>query len=109
MNCPEDLLADEHHQTLDGEKVYIATTVAGGCCLGAEPATTAGADDLKAAYEVFKDEALDIDSEYLPETVSTDGWKGTPGGLEKRLFPKIVILSCASCTGGSRFANVLAF
>ena len=24
---PEHLLADEHHQTLDGQKVYIATTV----------------------------------------------------------------------------------
>src|SRR5215207_5983813 len=26
---PEHLLADEHYQTLDGEKVYVATTVAG--------------------------------------------------------------------------------
>ena len=32
---PEHLLADEHHQTLDGNKVYVATTVAEGCCLGA--------------------------------------------------------------------------
>jgi hypothetical protein len=24
---PENLLADEHHQTLDGQKIYIATTV----------------------------------------------------------------------------------
>ena len=31
---PEHLLADEHHQTLDGEKVYIATTVGAGCCPG---------------------------------------------------------------------------
>ncbi len=47
---PEHLLADEHHQTRDGEKVYIATTVGGGCCLGAEPAATAGTDDLKDGH-----------------------------------------------------------
>ena len=32
---PEHLLAHEHHQVLDGQKVYIATTVGQGCCLGA--------------------------------------------------------------------------
>src|SRR3954453_4088779 len=36
---PEHLLADEHHQTIDGEKLYIATTVGDGCVLGVEPAT----------------------------------------------------------------------
>src|SRR5512135_3744967 len=37
---PAHLLADAHHQPLDGRKVYVATTVADGCCLGAEPAAT---------------------------------------------------------------------
>src|SRR5207248_4950452 len=32
-DLPEHLLADEHHQTLDGQKVYIATTVGSGCLL----------------------------------------------------------------------------
>ena len=31
---PVHLLADEHHQPRDGQKVYIATTVGEGCCLG---------------------------------------------------------------------------
>ena len=90
---PAHLLADEHHQPLDGQKVYIATTVADGCCLGAEPAATAGTDDLKAAYEVFKDEARDIAPEYAPKTVSTDGWKGTQAAW-KALFQRVVILQC---------------
>jgi len=90
---PEDLLADEHHQTRDGQTVYIATTVANGCCLGAEPAETAGTDDLKVAYQVFKDEARDITPKYVPKTVNTDGWKGTQAAW-KALFPKIVILLC---------------
>ena len=57
---PEHLLADEHHQVLDGQKVYIATTVGYGCCLGAEPAEAAGSDELKVAYQVFQDEACDV-------------------------------------------------
>jgi hypothetical protein len=90
---PEHLLADEHHQTLDGRKVYVATTVAAGCILGAEPATTAGTDDLKDAYAVFKQEARDIAPKYAPKTVNTDGWKGTKAAW-KLLFQHVVILQC---------------
>ena len=90
---PEHLLADEHHQTLDGQKVSIATTVGGGCCLGAEPAATAGTDDLKVAYEEFKNEAHDLAPEYAPKTVSTDGWKGTQAAW-KALFKRVIILQC---------------
>ena len=88
---PEHLLADEHHQGLDGQKVYIATTVGNGCCLGAEPAEAAGSDKLKVAYQVFKDEACDVSPKYVPKTVSTDGWKGTQAAW-KMLFTKV-----ASC------------
>jgi hypothetical protein len=88
---PEHLRADEHHQPRDGQKVSIATTVGSGCCLGAEPAKTAGTDDLKAAYAVFKDEARDVAPKYAPRTVSTDGGKGTQAAW-KALFPKVVIL-----------------
>jgi hypothetical protein len=90
---PEHLLADEHHQTLDGEKLYIATTVGSGCVLGAEPAATAGTDDLKAAYAVFKEEARDIAPKYKPKTVNTDGWKGTKAAW-RALFKGLVILQC---------------
>lgn len=90
---PEHLVADEHHQGLEGQKVYIATTVGGGCCLGAEPAAAAGTDELKAAYAVFKHEARDVATQYAPRTVSTDGWKGTQAAW-KALFPKVVILLC---------------
>lgn len=109
---PEDLLADEHHQTLDGQKIYIATTVANGCCLGAEPAETAGTDDLKVAYEVFKDEARDIDSDYHPKTVNTDGWKGTQAAwsaLSEDRHPLVLLAwlaqgprTCQAFEGGVR-------
>jgi hypothetical protein len=90
---PEHLLADEHHQVLNGEKIYIATTVGGGCCLGAEPAPAAGTEELQAAYGTFRDEALEVTPKYAPKTVSTDGWKGTQAAW-KGLFPKVVVLLC---------------
>ena len=90
---PDHLLADEHHQPLDGEKAYIATTVGSGCVLGAEPAAAAGAAELEAAYGVFKDEARDVTPGYAPRTVNTDGWKGTRAAW-KALFPKVVLLLC---------------
>jgi hypothetical protein len=92
-DVPAHLLADEHHQSLGGQKVYIATTVGQGCCLGAEPATTAGTDDLKGAYAVFKEEARDVAPDYAPETVSTDGWKATQAAW-RALFQRVVLLLC---------------
>jgi len=90
---PPHLLADEHHQTCGGKKQYIATTVGGGCCLGAAVAETAGTDDLQAAYSVFKAEAGNIDPNYAPQTVNTDGWRGTQAAW-RGLFPFVVVLQC---------------
>jgi hypothetical protein len=90
---PEHLLADEHHRRRAGEKNYIATTVGGGCVLGAALSEGAGTDDLKEAYGVFKDEARDIEPEYAPKTINTDGWHGTQAAW-KVLFPLVAILRC---------------
>jgi hypothetical protein len=90
---PEHLLADEHHQPRDGAKNYIATTVGAGCCLGAALAQTAGADDLEAAYGIFKDEAQNLRADYQPQTVNTDGWAATRQAWQT-LFPLVVILRC---------------
>jgi hypothetical protein len=90
---PKDLLADEHHEKINGEKTYIATTVAEGCVLGAEISPGASTDDLKKAYGVFKDEALVVDPKYAPSTVNTDGWGGTIGAWTA-LFVNIVLIRC---------------
>jgi hypothetical protein len=90
---PEHLLADEHHQPRDGAKSYIATTVGAGCCLGAALAPTAGADDLQAAYGVFREEAHNVRVDYQPVTVNTDGWAATRQAWQA-LFPLVVILRC---------------
>ena len=90
---PRDLLADEHHQKQCGEKVYIATTVGSGCVLGAELCETASTEDLTDGYKTFREEALSLDPEYEPETVNTDGWKGTQCAWRK-LFPMIAVIQC---------------
>ena len=90
---PRHLLADEHHQTRGGLKNYIATTVGEGCCLGAALAQTANAEDLRAAYGVFKREAQDVRPDYQPETVSVDGWAATREAW-LALFPLAVLLRC---------------
>jgi hypothetical protein len=90
---PEHLLADEHHQPRDGVKNYIAPTVAAGCCLGAALAPTAGAKDLQAAYGVFVQEALNVQADYRPRTVNTDGWAATRQAWQA-LFPLAVVLRC---------------
>jgi len=90
---PEHLLADEHHQTRGGEKNFIATTVGGGCCLGAALSEAADAESLGAAYGVFKEEAQDARPGYQPETVNTDGWAGTRQAW-LALFPLAALLRC---------------
>jgi hypothetical protein len=90
---PEHLLADEHHQTCNGTKVFIATTVADGCCLGVAVAEAAGTEELTAAYQVFRDEARNVQPDYTPQTVNTDGWKGTQAAWQT-LFPLAVLLRC---------------
>ena len=92
-SVPEHLLADEHHQTRDGVKNYIATTVGGGCVLGATLSPTADAKDLTVAYGVFQKEAQEVQPGYQPRTVSVDGWAATRQAWPT-LFPLVVLLRC---------------
>lgn len=93
VSVPKHILADEHHEKLCGEKIYIATTVAEGCVLGAEVSPSASADDLKKAYSVFKSEAKEVEAKYAPSTVNTDGWNGTMCAWSL-LFPSIILIRC---------------
>lgn len=90
---PTHLLADEHHQPRGGIKNYIATTVAAGCCLGAAVAEEADAPALQQAYGVFRQEARNVQADYAPQTVNTDGWAATQAAWQT-LFPLVVILRC---------------
>lgn len=90
---PKHLLADEKVTWLNGEEVVIATTVGDDCVLGASVALGIDTPNLTAAYQHFKDESLQLDPEYQPETVNTDGWEATQKAW-RSLFPLIIILEC---------------
>lgn len=90
---PEHLLADEKHTHLCGKKVYIATTVANECVLGAAVSPSAGQEDLQEAYAQFKREAQNLNPDYQPQTVNTDGWKATMAAWTA-LFPRCVLILC---------------
>src|SRR3977135_3219128 len=90
---PTHVLADEKHTWALGHEVYVATTVGGGCILGATVTDAASADALEAAYGEFAQEARALSPTYSPQTVCTDGSEGTQSAW-RRLFPTVCILLC---------------
>lgn len=90
---PEDLLSDEKHVHFNGEKAYIATTVAKDCVLGASISLTADTKGLTEVYGHFRQEAVHLKPDYEPKTVNTDGWAATQNAW-LTLFPSITIIEC---------------
>lgn len=90
---PKDLVPDEKHSSINGKKTYIATTVGGECVLGAAMSPSAGEKGLTQAYGQFKTEALNVDSDYQPDSVNTDGWLATINTWQV-LFPSVTMILC---------------
>ena len=92
-SLPRDLLADEKHTRLQGDKHYIAMTVAQECILGAEMTDSASEAALTEAYGVFASEAHSVKPDYAPDTVNTDGWAATRNAW-RHWFPGIAVILC---------------
>jgi len=90
---PQDLVADEHHIKIRGEKAYAATTAGADCFLGIEVSSKADEVSLEKAYGVFKSEAVSVAPDYQPDSVNTDGWAATQNAW-KTLFSSILVLEC---------------
>lgn len=90
---PEHLVADEHHVDWNGAKGYVATTAAEGCILGVGLTKAADDEHLTAAYGEFAAEARNLDPEYAPKTVNTDGWTSTQNAFQA-CFSRIVVILC---------------
>jgi hypothetical protein len=86
-------LADEKHTRILKNKAYVACTVAEECVLGASISLSASEEGLSEAYRDFKDEACELDPDYQPQTVNTDGWLATQAAWQT-LFPGIVVMLC---------------
>ena len=92
-HLPQAVLADEQHTRLNGETIYVATTVAADCILGAAVAVHADEADLTAAYQQFKTEAQTVQTDYQPTTVNTDGWQATQLAW-RTLFAHVTLIGC---------------
>jgi hypothetical protein len=92
-DLPPHLIADEKHTRLQGKKVFVPTTVAQECILGAEVVEQADADHLEQGYQVFRDEAQTLQSDYTPQSVNTDKWPATRQAWS-RLFPATTLILC---------------
>lgn len=90
---PLDLSADEHHTKQCGEKAFIAITTGGGCTLGIAVTDAADEASLTTAYSPFSEEAHDVQPDYSPATVNTDGWAATRAAWSS-LFPSVVLILC---------------
>jgi hypothetical protein len=90
---PGDVVADEKHTRLAGQKAYVAMTAGADCILGASLTTEATTEALERAYGVFATEAKLLKDDYTPETVNTDGWKATQQAW-RRLFPQVTVILC---------------
>ena len=66
---PQDLVADEKHRRLDGEKIDITTTAGEGCILGASVADSASETALRPADGVLAEEARAVAADSTPATV----------------------------------------
>jgi hypothetical protein len=93
QKLPEHLLADEKHVHFNGQRAYIATTVAQDCVLGASLALHADEAALTEAYGYFKQEAHSLAPDYTPQSVNTDGWLATQKAWQT-LFVTIAIIEC---------------
>lgn len=85
---PEHLADDEHHVDWSGGKGYVGMSAAGGCILGISLSSEADESHLVQAYGVFASEAQDLDANYAPKSVNTDGWWATQNAILS-LFPSI--------------------
>ncbi len=92
-SLPKDLVADEKHTSLKGQRIYAALTVGEGCLLGAAMCQSAGEKALTQGYGKFADEAKNVDPDYQADTTNTDGWQATSNSW-KKLFPSITIIKC---------------
>jgi len=90
---PKDIIADEHHIRILGNKAYAATTIGANCILGIDVSAKADEENLEKSYGVFKSEAEQIDPLYVPKSVGTDGWFATQKAW-KSLYEKIQIIEC---------------
>ncbi|MEL4896567.1 hypothetical protein [Crocosphaera sp. Alani8] len=71
----------------------MPTVAAKGCILGMDIVKNADTDSLTKGYSTFASEVSNIDPNYSPLSVNTDGWEATQNAW-KNLFPNVSLVLC---------------
>ncbi len=90
---PSHLVADEHHDKLHREKVYVCTTVGGDCFFGAHVSPNVSYEALRQAYGIYKLETQLAYPDYTPTTINIDGFASTRKSIT-HLFPNTTLILC---------------
>ncbi len=90
---PAHLVADEKHSRWRGQTVYLPTVAANECILGIDIVESADTVSLTKGYGTFAEEVANLDPNYVPVSVNTDGWEATQKAWRK-LFPNISLILC---------------
>ncbi len=90
---PIHLVADEKHSRWQGQRVYLPTVAAKECILGIDIVEQADTISLIEGYKTFADESRNLDPNYAPVSVNTDGWDATQKAWQI-LFPNISVILC---------------
>ncbi len=90
---PEHLAADEYHSTINRNKVYTCVTSAWGVLLGLAVSRTSDEAGLQDAYGQFRTEMQNINPDYTPRSVNTDGWPATRAAW-RTLFTSVALILC---------------
>lgn len=90
---PKHILVDEHHDKHAGQKVYVCTTVAEDCFLGAALSSNISFEALQKSYGVFKQESQILMPGYTPLSINIDGFPSTRQTM-KALYPQATHILC---------------
>jgi hypothetical protein len=93
-NLPEDVCCDEKHTKHLGDKEYVATTVGGGCVLGAELCETAHAESLAEGYQVVRDEIAQCKPDHQIRSINVDGFAATSAALQMVYGAGVILITC---------------
>jgi hypothetical protein len=90
---PQDLVADEKVTYFNGDDICVAEIAAQGCVVGAAVCKGNSAKELAEGYGIFATEAKNVEPEYEPKTVNSDGSKSTQAAW-KTIFCNVTIIQC---------------
>jgi len=91
---PTDLCCDEKHSKHLGDKVFITTTVGGGCVLGAHLCEAADAQSLAEGYGVVREEMAKSNPDHTVRSINTDGFAATTAALRMVFGAGVILITC---------------